>query len=131
MFLETGDSIRLCGQHPAATLDFISPGTGKHQFFTCMLELRLGHDGRQNIHNQQIYIYKYVHSILFHPRTWKSDLVGPHLTVSSLSLFRIFSIGFARAVPPEEFLAFPKTTGAEIRIVLGMLYGVKAVGHWV
>ncbi|CAL1173031.1 unnamed protein product [Cladocopium goreaui] len=26
----------------------------------------------------------------------------------------------------KEFLAFPKTTGAEIRIVLGMLYGVKA-----
>ena len=45
--------------------------------------------------------------------------------------FSHFSIGFARAVPPEEFLAFPKTTGAEIRIVLGMLYGVKAVGHWV
>ena len=33
VFSETGDSIRLCRQHPAATLDFISPRTGKHPFF--------------------------------------------------------------------------------------------------
>jgi len=26
----------------------------------------------------------------------------------------------------QEFLAFPKTTGAEMKIVLAMLYGVKA-----
>ena len=60
VFSETGDSIRLCRQHPAATLDFISPRTGKHPFFPCMLELRLWHDGRQDIHNQQIYTNMYI-----------------------------------------------------------------------
>ena len=130
VFLETGDSIRLCRQHPAATLDFISPRTGKHPFFPCMLELRLWHDGRQDIHNQQIYTNMYIR-FCFTQEHGNQILLDPICLFPVGPFFAFFSIGFARAVPPEEFLAFPKTTGAEIRIVLGMLYGVKVVGHWV